>query len=43
MIIANIILWSIVSAVWAGLAWWKVWLVLSSLCTWWGGHREASS
>lgn len=53
MIVFNIIIWSIVSTVWAALAWWKshlddvrIWLVLvrlvSSLCTWWGGHREAS-
>jgi len=53
MIVFNIVVWSIVSAVWAALAWWKssegvrIWLVLVrlllSLCTWWGGHREASS
>lgn len=44
MIIFNIVVWSIVSAVWAWLAWWKkketytpIWLVLvqllSPLCT----------
>ena len=55
MIVFNIIIWSIVSAVWAALAWWKkketytpIWLVLvrllSLLCIWWsGGHREAPS
>lgn len=57
MIVFNIVVWSIVSAVWAALAWWKSseglrsglmsWLVLvrlvSSLCTWWGWHHEASS
>ena len=53
MIVFNIVVWSIVSAVWAALAWWKSsegrmsWLVLvrllSSLCTWWSWHCEAPS
>ena len=55
MIVFNIIVWSIVSAVWAALAWWKstitgtksgrmFWLVLvQPLCIWWSGGHSEAS